>query len=379
MLRRSLAGPLRSRRCEGRRSRTRPPGWRSSPTGARSRSCACARAGEAALDTDAAAERDLDAELDARAAPAPAARGDALPARPARARSRGALLPARLLARGGRAADGHQRGAHAQADGGPRRGRSRVSRRRSARSCRRSARGSSAREQESLMRALAFGMLDPDGERHRVALAHLRACPACRRQSRRCAVWPWRCRRCSRCRERESSGWPRSRPGASHGGRAGRAPRRPARPRWAPRQRRAAARRAAAGRSAAAVSPRSSRPAACRARGGGGLRGARAWRAANHGDRAPSAPRACAAVTARQCAMPAAPCRAAPGTHRARSPLLRQGRPRARARARRRVASSRPSRRAQNRSRGRSPALRACLRPSRGSGRAPRNASSDPG
>jgi len=30
------------------------------------------------------------------------------------------------------------------------------------------------------MRALAFGMLDPDGERHRVALAHVRACPSCR-------------------------------------------------------------------------------------------------------------------------------------------------------------------------------------------------------
>jgi DNA-directed RNA polymerase specialized sigma24 family protein len=37
-------------------------------------------------------------------------------------------------------------------------------------------------EQESLMRALAFGMLEPDGERHRIALAHLHACPACRRR-----------------------------------------------------------------------------------------------------------------------------------------------------------------------------------------------------
>ncbi len=37
-------------------------------------------------------------------------------------------------------------------------------------------------EQESLMRAYAFGVLDPDGERHRVALAHLRDCPACRRR-----------------------------------------------------------------------------------------------------------------------------------------------------------------------------------------------------
>jgi DNA-directed RNA polymerase specialized sigma24 family protein len=42
--------------------------------------------------------------------------------------------------------------------------------------------GEFCREQESLMRALAFGMLDPAGERHRIALAHLRGCPACRRQ-----------------------------------------------------------------------------------------------------------------------------------------------------------------------------------------------------
>jgi RNA polymerase sigma factor (sigma-70 family) len=35
-------------------------------------------------------------------------------------------------------------------------------------------------QQGSLMRAYAFGVLDPDGERHRLALAHLRECPACR-------------------------------------------------------------------------------------------------------------------------------------------------------------------------------------------------------
>ena len=35
-------------------------------------------------------------------------------------------------------------------------------------------------EQASLMRALAFGVLDPDGERHGLALAHRRDCPACR-------------------------------------------------------------------------------------------------------------------------------------------------------------------------------------------------------
>ncbi len=35
-------------------------------------------------------------------------------------------------------------------------------------------------EQGSLMRALAYGILDPDGERHRLALAHHGQCPACR-------------------------------------------------------------------------------------------------------------------------------------------------------------------------------------------------------
>ncbi len=41
--------------------------------------------------------------------------------------------------------------------------------------------GEFCREQESLMRAFAFGMLDTAGERHRIAIAHLRGCPACRR------------------------------------------------------------------------------------------------------------------------------------------------------------------------------------------------------
>lgn len=35
-------------------------------------------------------------------------------------------------------------------------------------------------QQASLMRALAFGVLDPAGERHRLAIAHQRSCPACR-------------------------------------------------------------------------------------------------------------------------------------------------------------------------------------------------------
>jgi len=35
-------------------------------------------------------------------------------------------------------------------------------------------------EQGSLMRALAYGVLDPDGERYRLAVLHRRQCPACR-------------------------------------------------------------------------------------------------------------------------------------------------------------------------------------------------------
>ena len=35
-------------------------------------------------------------------------------------------------------------------------------------------------QQSSLMRAYALGILDPDGERHALAVAHTRACPACR-------------------------------------------------------------------------------------------------------------------------------------------------------------------------------------------------------
>ncbi len=35
-------------------------------------------------------------------------------------------------------------------------------------------------EQASLMRGLAYGILDPHGERHRLALIHTSACPACR-------------------------------------------------------------------------------------------------------------------------------------------------------------------------------------------------------
>jgi DNA-directed RNA polymerase specialized sigma24 family protein len=35
-------------------------------------------------------------------------------------------------------------------------------------------------QQSSLMRAFAFGVLDPEGERHALAVAHCRECPACR-------------------------------------------------------------------------------------------------------------------------------------------------------------------------------------------------------
>lgn len=41
--------------------------------------------------------------------------------------------------------------------------------------------GAFCEEQGSLMRALAFGVLDPEGERHRLAMLHHRRCPACRR------------------------------------------------------------------------------------------------------------------------------------------------------------------------------------------------------
>jgi DNA-directed RNA polymerase specialized sigma24 family protein len=40
--------------------------------------------------------------------------------------------------------------------------------------------GSYCAEQSSLMRGFAFGILDPDGERYGLALAHQRECPACR-------------------------------------------------------------------------------------------------------------------------------------------------------------------------------------------------------
>jgi DNA-directed RNA polymerase specialized sigma24 family protein len=44
--------------------------------------------------------------------------------------------------------------------------------------------GTWCEQQDSLLRAFAFGVLDPEGERHGLALAHLRACPACRARVR---------------------------------------------------------------------------------------------------------------------------------------------------------------------------------------------------
>src|SRR5207245_7328911 len=41
-------------------------------------------------------------------------------------------------------------------------------------------RGDWCAEQGSLMRGLAYGLLDPAGERHRLALIHASTCPACR-------------------------------------------------------------------------------------------------------------------------------------------------------------------------------------------------------
>jgi DNA-directed RNA polymerase specialized sigma24 family protein len=40
--------------------------------------------------------------------------------------------------------------------------------------------GTFCEQRQSLMRALAYGLLDPDGERHRLATMHRRECPACR-------------------------------------------------------------------------------------------------------------------------------------------------------------------------------------------------------
>ncbi len=139
-----------------------------------------ARAGEAALDTDASVERDLDAELDARA----------------RLRQLLEGMRCRLDLREREAAalcylHGYSRAEAARHMGisevrmrklmeGRGAGHEGVSQKVGA-LVQTICAGDFCHEQESLIRAHAFGMLDPDGERHRVALAHLRSCPACRR------------------------------------------------------------------------------------------------------------------------------------------------------------------------------------------------------
>ncbi len=90
-----------------------------------------------------------------------------------------AVLPAGPVAGAGRRADGCERGADAQADGGSRAGQARGGGQ--GRRARQTIReGDWCEEQGSLMRALAYGILDPEGERYRLALMHRSQCPACR-------------------------------------------------------------------------------------------------------------------------------------------------------------------------------------------------------
>jgi RNA polymerase sigma factor (sigma-70 family) len=140
-----------------------------------------ARMGETALDADATVERDVDAELDARM----------------RLRQLLEGMRCRLDLREREAAalcylHGYSRAEAARHMGisemrmrklmegrGP--GRAGVSQKVGALVETISA-GEFCSEQQSLLRALAFGMLDPGGERHRLAVDHLKGCPACRRR-----------------------------------------------------------------------------------------------------------------------------------------------------------------------------------------------------
>ena len=184
-----------------------------------------ARRGEAALDPEAAAERDVDAELDART----------------RLRQLLEGMRCRLDLREREAAalcylHGYSRAEAAQRMGisetrmrklmeGQGAGRAGVSQKVGALVATIAA-GEFCGEQQSLMRALAFGLLDPDGERHRP-----RPCPPfvlARPARRRVAslrglavVLP---PVSHAARRRQASVWRRSRPGPSHGGRAGLAP-----------------------------------------------------------------------------------------------------------------------------------------------------------
>ena len=105
-------------------------------------------------------------------------------------------------------------------------------------------------EQGSLMRALAYGILDPEGERYQLALMHTGSVPRAAPTSSRCVAWRRRCRRCccrGGSRRRRSCAparariraWSQSRQAV----RAGAGTRRPAAPRPAPVGYRAPARR----------------------------------------------------------------------------------------------------------------------------------------
>ena len=138
------------------------------------------RGGAAAGAADGRAERDFAAELDDRDAAAPAVRGAARAPERARARGGGALLPAGPLARGGGRADGHVSEARMRKlmEGrGP--GRPGVAGKvgelvETIRD------GGWCEEQGSLMRGLAFGILDPRGRALPARAGAPRECPACR-------------------------------------------------------------------------------------------------------------------------------------------------------------------------------------------------------
>ncbi len=261
----------------------------------------------------------------------------------ARARGRGALLPAGPLARRGGRADGRQRGAHAQADGG--RGAGEPGRRGKVGELVRSdpRRRAGARSRRSLMRALAFGMLDPDGERYRLASRTAASAPPVAPTWSRCAASPPRCRR--RC-----CPGPRRR-------RAGAAARRPrgAAALLGARQRRERRSLASLGGAAAATAPRAAR--AARAAAGCSPRAAAARSspsaACSRSASAPAARRsstACGRTRARR-STPRATCAA---RRRARAPLgarLRAAAPRRRRPRARRAGALQRSRSARPRAR----------------------------
>ncbi len=125
LLRRRVAGPLRGS-ADGREHRQPPRLARARHLQARGRGAARPPAARRAVVRGGGGRPRPRRRARRPRAAAPAARGDARPSRPARARSRRALLPARLLPQRGRPADGSQRRADAQADGGQQRARRRL-------------------------------------------------------------------------------------------------------------------------------------------------------------------------------------------------------------------------------------------------------------